>query len=69
MRFPAGAKAGQPLVRFPFLVPPGVDADAVIAGLRAAGVVEGSWYRPALFPGAADPAVYGYTPGDGTSTP
>jgi dTDP-4-amino-4,6-dideoxygalactose transaminase len=64
---PDGVRAGQPLVRFPFLAPPGVDADVVIAGLRAQGIIAGSWYRPALFPGAADPAVYGYTPGDGTA--
>jgi hypothetical protein len=63
MEIPDGAKTGQPLVRFPFLVPPGVDPEAVIVGLRAKGVVEGRWYRPALFPGVADPAMYGYTPG------
>lgn len=64
VQVPAGAKVGQPLVRFPFLVPDGVDPDAVIAGLRTTGVVAGLWYRPALFPGAANPATYGYTPGD-----
>ncbi len=64
VHIPAAAKAGQPLVRFPFLVPAGVDPDAVIAGLRATEVVAGSWYRPALFPGAVNPATYGYTPGD-----
>jgi hypothetical protein len=63
VEIPSGAKAGQPLVRFPFLVPPGVDPEAVIVGLHATGVVEGRWYRPALFPGPADPAVYGYAPG------
>lgn len=63
VKVPAGAKTGQPLVRFPFLVPPGVDPEAVIAGLNATGVVEGRWYRPALFPGPSDPAVYNYTPG------
>ncbi len=60
---PAGAKTGQPLVRFPLLVPQGVDPDAVIAGLRAEGVMAGLWYRPALFPGVSNPATYGYTPG------
>lgn len=63
VQIPAGATWDQPLVNFPFLVPVGVDPDAVIAGLRATGVVAGSWYRPALFPGAADPSLYGYTPG------
>jgi len=63
VEIPAGAKTGQPLVRFPFLVPPGVDPEAIIVGLRATGVVEGRWYRPALFPGVSDPAKYNYTPG------
>jgi dTDP-4-amino-4,6-dideoxygalactose transaminase len=67
LTLPDGVRAGQPLVRFPFLAPAGVDADAVITALRARGIVSGSWYRPALFPGAADPAVYGYAPGDGAA--
>ncbi len=61
---PAGITADQPLVRFPFLVPPGADADAVIGTLLADGIVAGSWYRPALYPGAVDPEVYGYRPQD-----
>jgi dTDP-4-amino-4,6-dideoxygalactose transaminase len=61
---PAGITAGQPLVRFPFLVPPGIDADAVVESLLADGIVAGSWYRPALYPGAVDPAAYGYRPGE-----
>ncbi|WP_291377706.1 DegT/DnrJ/EryC1/StrS family aminotransferase [Demequina sp.] len=61
---PAGITAGQPLVRFPFLAPPDVDADAVVARLREQGVVAGDWYRPGLYPGAVDPEVYGYRPGD-----
>lgn len=68
LALPDGVRGGQPLVRFPFLAPAGVDADAVITTLRARGIVVGSWYRPALFPGTADPAVYGYVPGDGTAT-
>lgn len=55
--------SGQALVRFPVLVPVGVDADAVIARLREQGIYAGAWYRPALFPGPADPAVYRYQPG------
>jgi dTDP-4-amino-4,6-dideoxygalactose transaminase len=55
--------ADQPLVRFPVLVPAGVDADAVLARLREQGIYAGAWYRPTLFPGASDPAVYGYAPG------
>ncbi len=67
LTLPDGVRAGQSLVRFPFLVPADVDADAVLAKVRARGIVAGSWYRPALFPGPVDPAVYGYTPGDGTA--
>ncbi|WP_062070463.1 DegT/DnrJ/EryC1/StrS family aminotransferase [Demequina sediminicola] len=54
----------QPLIRLPLLVPAGVDADAVVADLRGRGVYAGSWYRPALFPGATDPSSYGYDPSD-----
>ena len=58
-----GAFAGQPLLRFPVLVGAGIDAKAVVAGLRKRGIYAGAWYRPALFPGVADPALYGYLPG------
>lgn len=58
-----GGPSGQPLVRFPVLVPPGTDADAVVRALTAQGIYAGTWYRPALFPGAIDPAAYGYVPG------
>lgn len=61
---PAGATQGQPLVRFPFLVPVGVDADEVTRRLNSQGIVAGSWYRPVLFPGVGEPAVYGYDPDD-----
>lgn len=67
LALPDGVRTGQPLVRFPFLAPVDIDADAVIAALRGRGIVAGSWYRPALFPGVVDPAVYGYVPGDGTA--
>ena len=58
-----GDLAGQPLVRYPVLVPEGVDAAAVVTGLRAQDIYAGTWYRPALFPGVADPATYNYLPG------
>lgn len=49
----------DPLVRFPFLAPAGVDADELIARLTRAGIYAGRWYRPALFPGVADTRRYG----------
>ena len=55
--------SGQPLVRFPVLAEPGADADAMARTLREQGIYAGSWYRPALFPGVADPAVYHWRPG------
>lgn len=61
---PHGASAAQPLIRMPVLVPHGVDADAVLATLRERGIYAGAWYRPALFPGATDPALYGYREDD-----
>ena len=36
----------------------------MVDGLSQRGVYAGRWYRPALFPGALDAAVYGYAPGD-----
>jgi hypothetical protein len=36
----------------------------VLSALADAGFYGGRWYRPALFPGADDPAAYGYAPGD-----
>lgn len=56
--------AGQPLVRFPMLVPAGVDPERVILHLQAQGVYAGRWYRPVLFPGTDTPESYAYTPGD-----
>jgi dTDP-4-amino-4,6-dideoxygalactose transaminase len=58
-----GGPSGQPLLRYPVLVPPGADATEVFLALRAQGIYAGHWYRPALFPGVDDPAAYGYEPG------
>jgi len=55
--------SGQPLVRFPVLVPVGKDADAIIKSLRAQDIYAGAWYRPGLFPGVVDPSAYNYLPG------
>ena len=55
--------AGQPLVRFPVLVPPGIDAGAVVKALRERDIYAGAWYRPALFPGVVNPSAFGYVPG------
>jgi len=66
VEIPAAIGDGLPLVRFPFFAPDGVTAERVIDSLAAAGYYPGRWYRPALFPGVDDPAVYGYVPGDGS---
>lgn len=62
---PAGIGASAPLVRFPFFARDAEAAERVLAAVSAAGYRPGRWYRPALFPGVEDPAVYGYAPGDG----
>lgn len=54
---------GAPLVRFPFFAPDAESAERVVQTLRGEGVPAGRWYRPALFPGPADPALYRYEPG------
>ena len=61
---PRTVRAGDPLVRFPLLAADGPAADRLVDALGARGVYAGRWYRPALFPGVEDPAVYGYAPGD-----
>jgi dTDP-4-amino-4,6-dideoxygalactose transaminase len=61
---PGSVRPGDPLVRWPFFAPDGATARRILEALGAAGVYAGSWYRPALFPGVEDPAVYGYRPGD-----
>ncbi len=63
---PAGASGeseAAPLVRFPFYVRDASTAEHMISELSRQGVPAGRWYRPALFPGAQDPSVYGYEPG------
>lgn len=57
------AAARGPLVRFPFYAPDAQVAEHLVTRLRAEGVPAGRWYRPALFPGPSDPAVYDYEPG------
>lgn len=52
-----------PLVRFPLYAPDAATAERVIDALAGAGVRAGRWYRPALFPGPTDPALYHYAPG------
>ncbi len=64
VEMPGAALAGGPLVRFPLFAPDADSAERVIGALAVAGVYVGRWYRPALFPGVEDPAVYGYVPGD-----
>ena len=54
---------GAPLVRFPFYAPDPAAAERVVETLRVEGVLAGRWYRPALFPGPTDPALYRYAPG------
>lgn len=66
VQVPAEVGEGAPLVRFPFFAPDAATAERVFAAVTDAGFYAGRWYRPALFPGVEDPAVYGYTPGDGT---
>ncbi|HEY0119909.1 MAG TPA: DegT/DnrJ/EryC1/StrS family aminotransferase [Cellulomonas sp.] len=61
---PSAMGPDDPLVRWPCFAGDTAGAVRVLDALRAAGVYAGNWYRPALFPGVEDPAVYGYTPGD-----
>lgn len=54
------ANPDTPLVRFPLVYS---EAEALIAHLRAQGFKGiGNWYRPALFPGVANPEKYAFDP-------
>lgn len=64
VELPRAVRAGEPLVRMPFLAADGPTAERLVDTLGQKGVYAGRWYRPALFPGAEDPATYGYVPGD-----
>jgi len=59
---PRGALRG-PLVRFPFFAADGETAERLVSSLSRQGVPAGRWYRPALFPGPSDPALYAFEPG------
>ncbi|MDO8107899.1 DegT/DnrJ/EryC1/StrS family aminotransferase [Isoptericola sp. b441] len=61
---PGGVRGAAPLVRFPFFASDGATAEQLVAALSRQGVYAGRWYRPALFPGVADPDRYGYDPSD-----
>lgn len=56
-------QSAQPLVRMPVFVPEHIDAERVFSALAQHNVRPGRWYRPVLFPGAQDNAVYHYEPG------
>jgi len=62
LELPGGAAHG-PLVRFPLYAPDAETAEHLVATLAGHGVPAGRWYRPALFPGPTDPALYAYEPG------
>lgn len=64
VQIPAGIAPGSALIRFPYFALDAAAAEQAIAALRAAGAHPGLWYRPALFPGVTNPALYGFTPGE-----
>jgi dTDP-4-amino-4,6-dideoxygalactose transaminase len=64
LQIPTIIKADTPLVRFPVLAPDARTAEILCAELTARGHYITRWYRPALFPGVADPAVYNHDPKD-----
>ena len=47
-------------VRFPVLCKDATSALLLFETLRTTGHYSGKWYRPILFPGAADPTPYNY---------
>ena len=63
VQIPEGARGGASMVRFPIFVADQDTAERLVSTLNSSGVYASRWYRPALFPGVQDPAVFGYTPG------
>ena len=49
----------QPLLVYPVFLADAGRADRAVADVLAAGFYARPWYRPLLYPGAADPAAYG----------
>lgn len=60
VQVPASISVDAPLVRFPFFVESTELAEHIIREVTAAGIYAGRWYRPALFPGPADPSAYSF---------
>lgn len=54
----AEPNTAQPLLYFPVLLANAEQAKAALQAVRAVGVAAQHWYRPQLFPGVMDPAVY-----------
>lgn len=55
-----------PYVRFPVILDGPQKAEVLFEKLRSKHMNPGKWYRPLLFPGAADPSIYEY---DSKSSP
>ncbi|MBD2759054.1 DegT/DnrJ/EryC1/StrS aminotransferase family protein [Yimella sp. cx-573] len=64
VQIPESITPDSALVRFPFFVASSELAERLVTKVTEAGFYAGRWYRPALFPGVADPAEYGYRVGD-----
>lgn len=60
----AGLHETRPLLRFALVLDSQERADALVDAIVASGCYCDTWGRPALFPGALDPAAYGL-PADG----
>ncbi|MDF7664728.1 DegT/DnrJ/EryC1/StrS family aminotransferase [Bifidobacterium sp. ESL0745] len=58
-----------PLLRFPLFARDTQSAERIIAAARQAGGYAERWYRPELFPGATDTAVYGVGSLDRSTVP
>lgn len=55
----------QPLLRFSVVAPSTEVSRKIIQEVRSLGYLAEDWYRPSLYPGVADPAVY-HLPAPGT---
>ncbi|PWG59862.1 DegT/DnrJ/EryC1/StrS family aminotransferase [Bifidobacterium catulorum] len=59
----------QPLLRFPLFAHDTMEAERIIAAVRAVGGYAERWYRPELFPGVTDERAYGLDVLDRSTVP
>lgn len=64
LQIPGDVQLEDAMTRFPLICSSAEEAETLFARLASKGLNPGKWYRPTLFPGPTNPAVYNYDPED-----